>query len=197
MSRLPTMPSNIYNINFTEGAIATRRTTLNYCNLHDRASAQVDTVANTSRHSVVRRLHNVAITVGAIGGVVDDRQRVAGLRQRGRAERDAAVRQHLVAAHGDAGPVRRLGRQLLLRRLRARAGARHGRRRLRRARQHARRARARPVRAVQAARRARARHARSRVKVRRLCWPAILCYSYTRGHTFLTRLPETLTNVRC
>lgn len=153
------------------------RITLIYTN---RASAQVDTVANTSRHSVGRRLHNVAITVGAIGGVVDDGDRIARLRQRRRAQRDAAVRQHLVAAHGDAGSVRRLGRQLLLRRLRARAHARHGRRG--RAAGHARRARARAVRAVQAVRRARARHARSRVKVGRLCWPAISGYFYSQLH---------------
>lgn len=135
-----------------------------------------------------RRLHNVAITVGAIGRIVDDRKRIARLRERGCAQRYAAVRQHLMAAHGDAGPVRRLRRQLLLRRLRAGAGARHRRRRgLRRA-HHARRARARAVRAVQAARRARARHARSRVKVRRLCWPAISGYFLfsTRPHNLPT-----------
>lgn len=145
-----------------------------------------------------RRLHNVAITVGAIGGVVDDGQGVARLRQGRRAERDAPVRQHLVAAHGDAGPVRRLRRQLLVRRLRAGARARHGHRRGAGGAGHARRARARAVRAVQAARRARARHARSGVKVRRLCWPVISSYYllaefcfYTCDDTF-TILPRTV-----
>lgn len=118
-------------------------------------------------------LHNVAVTVGAIGRVVDDGQRVGLRRERGRAEGDAAVGEHLVAAHGDAGPVRRLGRQL--RRLRGCGRARprgRGRRRGRsrhRGRSHHRRARARAVRAVQAARSPGARHARARVKVTRLC----------------------------
>lgn len=118
-------------------------------------------------------LHNVAVTLGAVRRIVDNGQRARRrLRKRGRPECHAPVRQHLVAAHRDAGPVRWLGRQLRGRGLRARGGSRRRRRRmrLRRAR-HARSARPRPVRAVQAARRPGASHACPRVKVRRLCRP--------------------------
>lgn len=72
--------------------------------------AQVDTVANTSRGGLRGVLHNVAVTLGAIGSVVDERQSIgAGLRLCWRAQGHLAVRQHGVAAHRDAGAVRRLG----------------------------------------------------------------------------------------
>lgn len=129
-------------------------------------------------------LHNVAVTLGAVRRVVDDGQAVRRLGLGRRAERDAPVGQHLVAAHRDAGPVRRLRRQGGRRRrrrgrLRAGAGAARRRRAGARARaHHARSARAGAVRAVQAARRPRARHARARVKVTRLCRPQHSVISY-------------------
>lgn len=168
--------------------------------LHGRASAQVDTVANTSRHSERRVLHNVAITVRAIWRVVHNGQRVMALgrRRRRSAQRHRAAGQRAVHAHrqplrlASIAPITPIavaganarGRGRGRGRGRLRAGGRaarrprrggHGRRlRPRRRDRHARCAGTRPVRAVQAARRARPRHTRTRVKVRRLCWPVTL-----------------------
>lgn len=176
--------SNIYT-RVCKGIAAKKEDTEQLFNLlYNKTNAQVDTVANTSRHSR-GALHNVAVTVGAVRGVVDNGQRAGvGLWLSRRAKGHAPIRQHLMAAHREAGPVRRLGLQLLRRRrrrLRPSGGARRRwwwlqySARLRRA-HHTRRTRPGAMRAMKAARSTRARHARPRVKVRRFWWPVTFGY---------------------